>query len=52
MNIEPIGPVVNYHGFRQPHFGEINDVLNRLHKRNYGAWEVITDRGKYWQPAE
>ncbi|SER75221.1 N-acyl amino acid synthase, PEP-CTERM/exosortase system-associated [Nitrosomonas sp. Nm51] len=49
MRIDPIGPVVNYHGLRQPHFGEINDVLTRTYKRNYGAWEVITDRGKYAQ---
>lgn len=47
MRIDPIGPIVNYHGLRQPHFGEINDVLKRLYKRNHGAWEVITDRGKY-----
>lgn len=49
MRIDPIGPVVNYHGLRQPHFGEMNDVLSRLYKRNHGAWEVITDLGKYWQ---
>jgi len=46
MNIMPIGPIVNYHGRRQPHLGQVCDVLQKLYNRNYGAWEVITDCGK------
>ena len=47
MNIDPIGPVVDYNGLRQPHFGQICNVLSRLCQRNYGAWDVITDCGAY-----
>jgi len=45
---QPVGPLANFHGPRKPYFGVVNDMLNKLYMRNIGAWEVITDRGKYW----
>ncbi len=44
----PVGPLANFHGPRRPYFGVVKDMLDKLYARNFGAWEVITDRGKYW----
>ncbi|SET00131.1 N-acyl amino acid synthase, PEP-CTERM/exosortase system-associated [Nitrosomonas marina] len=50
MNFDPIGPIIDYHGLRRPYLGVVNDVLHRVSERNFGAWEVLTDRGKYCWP--
>ena len=52
LNFNPIGPVIDYHGKRQPYSAKVSDILLRTYKLHRGVWEVITDRGKYWQPEE
>lgn len=47
LNLNPIGPIVNYHGLRRPYFAKVEDVLNRMHKEHHDAWEVVTECGKY-----
>jgi len=47
LNLNPIGPLVNYHGLRQPYFAKVENVLNRMYKEHHDAWEVVTDFGKY-----
>ncbi|SFE61011.1 PEP-CTERM/exosortase system-associated acyltransferase [Nitrosomonas sp. Nm166] len=42
-----IGPPVDYHGIRRPYFVRVEDVLNRMYREHYDAWEVVTDCGKY-----
>lgn len=41
----PIGPMVNYHGMRQPCYANIESLLNRVRKEKSDVWEIITDNG-------
>ena len=47
MYFRPIGPLVEYHGFRQPCHAHLYNLLERVRAENLGVWEVITDEGKY-----
>lgn len=47
LNFVPIGPVVDYHGLRQPFYKQIKEMLDGLRKENYGVWEIMTDCGRY-----
>lgn len=49
LELNPIGPLVEYHGQRRSYFAKIGGVLNRMYKEHYDAWEVVTDCGKYNQ---
>jgi len=42
------GPVVNYHGKRQPAVASIDSVLSGIHTHRKDAWEIITDNGNVW----
>ena len=42
----PIGPVVDYHGMRQPCHADINNLLERVRKERPEVWEIITDNGR------
>ena len=44
----PVGPVIEYHGLRQPHFGCIPDMLARVHRQRPDLWELFTDCGRIW----
>jgi N-acyl amino acid synthase of PEP-CTERM/exosortase system len=41
----PIGPMVNYHGMRQPCHANVESLLGRVRKERIDVWEVITDNG-------
>lgn len=41
----PIGPMVNYHGMRQPCHAVMNNLLERVRKERPEVWEIITDNG-------
>lgn len=43
----PIGPDVDYHGFRRPCLAEVDRVLPMIRKVNPPVWELITDAGRY-----
>lgn len=47
LHCTPIGPLVNYHGLRQPFYVKVDEVLNRMYKEHHGIWEVLTESGKY-----
>lgn len=47
LDLNPIGPMVDYHGLRQPYFIKIADALNKMEKKHRDAWEVVTEKGKY-----
>lgn len=47
LSFNPIGPAVNYHGIRRSYYVRVEDVLERMYKEHYGAWEVVTERGIY-----
>ena len=42
----PIGPMVNYHGMRQPCYATIENLLGRVRKERIDVWEFITDNGR------
>ena len=47
LDLNPIGPVVQHYGLRQPYFGELPKIVKKM-KQNYrGAWEIVTEHGKY-----
>jgi N-acyl amino acid synthase of PEP-CTERM/exosortase system len=45
--VEPIGPMVSYHGTRQPCFCNLSKVLAEVKCERPSFWEVLTDGGKY-----
>ena len=47
LELNPIGPLVDYHGQRRSYFAKVEDVLNRMYQEHHDAWEVVTDCGKY-----
>ena len=42
------GPVVEYHGKRQPAVASIDSVLSGIYTQRKDAWEIITDFGNVW----
>ena len=46
--LQPVGPLVNYHGKRQPAIGVIDEVLAGIYAIRPDVWSVITDNGNVW----
>lgn len=46
---DPIGPLVDYHGQRQPCFIRLSTLLTRVARERPDVWEVLTDRGRHWE---
>lgn len=42
----PVGPLVSYHGLRQPSYACIPETLERLKRDHPDNWIVVTDAGK------
>lgn len=42
----PSGPIVEYHGKRQPCYVHLDQFLKTAHKERPDIWELITDKGK------
>jgi N-acyl amino acid synthase of PEP-CTERM/exosortase system len=45
IRFRPVGPLVEYHGPRQPCYCVIADVLNAVRCERPAFWSVLTDRG-------
>ena len=45
---EPVGPLISYHGTRQPTFGEIKPVLERIWREQHPTWNFLTDGGRWF----
>jgi hypothetical protein len=45
---EPVGPLVSYHGIRQPTVGEIVLVLERIRREQYPTWDYLTNGGRWY----
>jgi N-acyl amino acid synthase of PEP-CTERM/exosortase system len=52
IHFSPIGPVVNYHGERQPCFAIASEVMSGIYHQRRDVWELITDDGKIWPAPE
>jgi N-acyl amino acid synthase of PEP-CTERM/exosortase system len=46
---ERIGPLVEYHGRRQPCMLRVDTMLERVREERPDVWEVITDGGHHWR---
>lgn len=47
VHFAPIGPVVDYHGMRQPCHANLSRLLQRTEVENPAVWAFITADGKY-----
>jgi N-acyl-L-homoserine lactone synthetase len=45
---EPVGSLVSHHGVRQPTFGVITLVLNRIRREQFPTWNYLTDGGRWF----
>jgi N-acyl amino acid synthase of PEP-CTERM/exosortase system len=45
----PIGPIVDYHGKRQPCIIEVEYLLEGVKNKNPEIWELLTDHGTFGQ---
>jgi len=43
---KPIGPLVEYHGMRQPCYENVEGILARIKTERQDVWDVITDDGR------
>ena len=52
INFVPIGGLVDYHGMRQPCFGNVDDVLAGIWHKRFDIWQLITADGSVWPAPE
>ncbi|KFI22887.1 PEP-CTERM/exosortase system-associated acyltransferase [Nitrosococcus oceani] len=43
------GPLIEYHGWRQPCYAELAPMLSQVKQERPDVWELITDYGRYGQ---
>jgi N-acyl amino acid synthase of PEP-CTERM/exosortase system len=48
VHFQPIGPLVYYHGWRQPCYAEVGKLFADLERERRHFWEIITDYGRFW----
>jgi len=48
IHFEDIGPLVDYHGRRQPCFLHIETMLAQVREERPDVWEILTDGGRHW----
>jgi N-acyl-L-homoserine lactone synthetase len=51
IHFMPVGPVVDYHGSRQPAVCAIGTMLHRMKLEQRVVWAYITDNGALWSEA-
>lgn len=49
IHFEDIGPLVDYHGRRQPCMLRVDTMLEQVHEERPDVWEILTDGGRHWQ---
>lgn len=48
LHFMPYGPIVEYHGQRQPCYARIDDFLKKAYEERPDVWRLITDDGRLW----
>lgn len=43
-----IGPLVEYHGLRQPCYADVNTLLEGIREEQFALWEFLTIPNGYW----
>jgi len=41
--------VVDYHGIRQPAYGDIDAILARMSREQPEVWQFVTNHGRLWR---
>ncbi len=49
VQFHEVGPLVELHGWRQPCYRGIADLLNQTRTERPEVWDVITDDGAHWE---
>ena len=52
IHFETVGPLVDYHGRRQPCMIELRKMLIRVQEERPDVWEILTDGGRHWNQLE
>jgi N-acyl amino acid synthase of PEP-CTERM/exosortase system len=52
IHFNPLGPLVNHHGRRQPCWADLDAMLRRVSAERPDVWDVITDGGRLWPLTE
>ena len=47
IHFEAIGPMIEYHGLRQPAFCELAGMLDRMRAEQPEIWEFVTNEGQF-----
>jgi N-acyl amino acid synthase of PEP-CTERM/exosortase system len=50
FHFHPLGPIVDYHGQRQPCFNTVEALIGGVEAERPDFWNVITDCGRLWPP--
>ena len=48
IRFQPVGPQVNYHGWRQPCFAKITSLMAGIEAERRDVWNIVTDDGRLW----
>jgi len=48
IHFNKMGPLVDYHGKRQPGGAPVEDILAGVLEKNIQVWNMFTNAGKYW----
>lgn len=48
LQLNPIGPLLDYHGPRRPHLGVVDEVLASTYRKDRHVWELLTEDGTLW----
>jgi N-acyl-L-homoserine lactone synthetase len=48
IHFHPLGPLVEYHGLRQPCYANIAEIAARIHVERPEIWAFLTDHGHYY----
>ncbi len=49
IHFDKIGPIVDYHGRRQPCYIPLDTMLERVHDERPDVWDVLTEGGRHWE---
>lgn len=49
IRFDPLGPLVSYHGRRQPCYADLESIGSALESSKPEALELISDQGRYWK---
>ena len=51
IHFSPVGPLISYHGIRQPSFCHVPTMLEQLSFKKPDNWDIVTDGGNLSYPA-